>query len=566
MPSFRALDRPQYFNAFDRFLNIRGHVRTARFYFLAALVFYLFTLQPSLSWGDGVRLQREVITGESFILAELVDQPFAPDPFPFAKLGIAAWDHPLYVMAGHALVRAGTAVFPAVDALWWVNLVSALCGAAAIALVFKIGLRLTASAFGSGTAALLLAVSHTFWWHAATPEVYTLHAALLLAAFLFFLDFFETKQLHFLSLGVFFFGLALSNHFLAGLAVFPLLAFAALHARDLQERGVFNARTLLAAVAVFLLAFSPVLVQAFRMLRTFSFAELFGPVVGADFFEHTPSISLAESFLRYLVLLVVQFSPLGVVPGLLGLKSAWTSQAKPARLVPLLFAVYMLFGVLYRVPDQFAFHLTSYVMFALALPFGLADLVERLKPRAATAFALLIGLQIILTPTFYSVLAANLPKIGLTEQAFGVPAIGTGVRDGLAFYVNPNKRGDDQPYAFGSETLAALPKNALVLAQWYTDTDEYFIFRYFQAVEGFRPDLEIEGWTQYDAFSFEPSQAVDRVSAEAAFRPVYLASLSDEFYDAGTILENFCVFPEHNLFRVVTRENAPPDPACIRSD
>ena len=72
--------------------------------FLAVLGFYLLTMQPSLAWGDGMRLQREVITAESFILAEIVDVEFPPDPFPFARLGVAAWDHPLYVMLGHGLV------------------------------------------------------------------------------------------------------------------------------------------------------------------------------------------------------------------------------------------------------------------------------------------------------------------------------------------------------------------------------------------------------------------------------------------------------------------------------
>ena len=90
--------------------------------FLAVLAFYIVTLQPSLAWGDGIRLQREVVTAESFILAEMVEPAlsevervdFADDPLPFARLGVAAWDHPLYVMLGHTLLRA----LPAVYNLW----------------------------------------------------------------------------------------------------------------------------------------------------------------------------------------------------------------------------------------------------------------------------------------------------------------------------------------------------------------------------------------------------------------------------------------------------------------
>ena len=66
--------------------------------FAAVLAFYIFTLQPSLAWGDGAKIQREAITGESFVLAEMVSATFAPDPYPYARLGVAAWDHPLYTI------------------------------------------------------------------------------------------------------------------------------------------------------------------------------------------------------------------------------------------------------------------------------------------------------------------------------------------------------------------------------------------------------------------------------------------------------------------------------------
>src|SRR5690242_4314119 len=100
--------------------------------FLLALAFYTYTLQPSLAWGDGTRLQREAVTGESFILAEMVEPAITPDPFPFNRLGVAAWDHPLYVMIAHTLV----VLLPFIARLWLVNFVSALCGAGAVALVY----------------------------------------------------------------------------------------------------------------------------------------------------------------------------------------------------------------------------------------------------------------------------------------------------------------------------------------------------------------------------------------------------------------------------------------------
>jgi hypothetical protein len=143
-----------------------------------ALAFYIHTLQPSLAWGDGTRLQREAVTGESFILAEMVEADFAPDPFPFARLGVAAWDHPLYVILAHTLVRA----MPGIHDLWLVNLVSAVFAAGAVALVYAWVLRHTGSTAAACVAAGSLAVSHTFWFHAVTPEVYSLLAGISMQA------------------------------------------------------------------------------------------------------------------------------------------------------------------------------------------------------------------------------------------------------------------------------------------------------------------------------------------------------------------------------------------------
>lgn len=101
---------------------------------IVSLAFYAYTLLPSLSWGDGTRLQREVISGESYILTEMVEVEFAHDPYPFAKVGVAAWDHPLYIVLGQFLVRA----FPKIDSLWLVNLISAVFGAASLVVFFQI--------------------------------------------------------------------------------------------------------------------------------------------------------------------------------------------------------------------------------------------------------------------------------------------------------------------------------------------------------------------------------------------------------------------------------------------
>jgi len=66
--------------------------------FVVTTSFYFYSLLPSLAWGDGTKLQSEAISGESFVLAEMPPDEFIPDPFIFSKVGVAALEHPLYII------------------------------------------------------------------------------------------------------------------------------------------------------------------------------------------------------------------------------------------------------------------------------------------------------------------------------------------------------------------------------------------------------------------------------------------------------------------------------------
>ena len=519
--------------------------------FLLALVLYTFTLQPSLTWGDGIRLQREAITAESFIFAEMVEVTFAPDPWPFARLGVAAWDHPLYVIIGHLLVQS----LPMFDALWLVNFVSALFGAGAIALFFYWIYRHLGSMVAALFAALALAVSHTFWWHAATPEVYTLFAFLLLLTILLYERYEETGRHRYLNGAAFVLGLGASNHLLALLAVgawgIRRLGAGKLGIRDWRLAN--NFQSLISCIIFFLLGFSPYLIQFFRLLRTFSITEVMGPAVGATFLQGSLALTpplLAQSALSYTTFLFFQFSPVGVALGLYGW---WQGR----RLAPALwcvalalYLVYLIFGLVYRVSDQFAFFLGAHLFWAVAMGMGVAQLANRFSSSRRRWLATGLALHVALMPVLYAISPGALRAAGITETEFGIPQVGNDVRDGLTYYLDPNKRGDRQAYAFGQEVLQQLPPQSLVIAEWYVDTDEYFILRYFAAVEGMRPDVEIVGWPTVDPFQFDSQLAVQQIQDALGQRPVYLASLSEEYYAAESLLQRYCVVPQDRLYRV----------------
>lgn len=533
--------------------------------FLLSLAFYVITLQPSLAWGDGIRLQREAITAESFILAEMVDVTFAPDPWPFARLGVAAWDHPLYVIIGHLLVQS----LPAADPLWLVNFLSALFAAGSVVLFFRWCLNHTNAFAGALFATLSLALSHTFWWHAVTPEVYTLFTFLLLLAITFYEAYEERRRPAYLYAAALALGLGAANHLLALLALPALMVERFLVGRwalrPAAERGsavglgdwrVFLRRRALPAALFFVLGFSPYLIQLLRLLRTFPLGQVMGPAVGATFLQGSLALApstLGQSLLSYVIFLFYQFSPLGVALGLYGW---WVGHRSARRLwmrALALYGVYLAFGLLYRVSDQFAFFLGSHLFWAVAIGMGLARLAKRFSRSRRRWLAGAMALHVVAMPLLYATAPSLLRASGVTEETFGIPQIGTGARDGLAYYLDPNKRGDRAAYDFGRQTLQHLPPDALIVAQWYVDTDEYFVFRYFVAVEGLRPDVEVAGWPTVDPFSFNPRLALQKIATALPQRPVYLASLSEEFYAAPALAQRYCIVPQHNLYRVYQR-------------
>jgi hypothetical protein len=530
-----------------------GRYRLAFIILLLVFAFYSFTLQPSLSWGDGTRLQREAITGESFILAEMVNVEFAPDPLPLAKVGVAAWDHPLYIALGHALVQ----LFPSIDSLWLVNIISALFGAASIALLYLLCYSNTRSMVAALIGAFSLAVSHTFWWHSVTPEVYTLFSFLLLLSLFFFDKYQRGHLLNNLLIGSFILGLAVSDHLLALLAL-PSILLYYLFSMKTRQHYVIRYKPFLMAGLAFLAGFSFYAIQFIRMLRTFPLSEIMGPVVGTPFLNSliaTTPQQILESLRTYLFFLLLQFNPLSLILAICGL---WVGRkAYPLfwKKIIAFYVVYTLFGIFYRVSDQFAFFLSSYIFLAGVISIGAAWSLSKISQRKSKM--VLVGglvILIVVTPVFYQALPGIAHQVGFTDQSFNIPQIGIGLRDGLNYYVNPNKRGDYTAYQFGYDTLINLPKEAVVVAHWYPDTDEYFILRYFQTVEHMRSDVEVIGWPKEDILNFDARTAVARINSEIQKHPLFLASLNERYYAASELMKTYCIIPENNLYRLYKRD------------
>jgi hypothetical protein len=521
--------------------------------FFVALCFYIYSLLPSLGWGDGVKLQSEAVSGESFVISEMSTDEFTPDPYLFSKLGVAAWDHPLYTVIGHLLVRA----LPFADSLWLVNFVSALFGAATVTLVFQITRQYTSSLLASLYAALSLMVSHTFWWHSSTPEVYTLFTFLLLTAFLLHTQFELKNKPMLLFLSTFCLGLAASTHILGFLA-FPSIGLYYLLSGEYRKFDLRQIKKLILPALGFLAGFSLYILQFIRMSANFPLDEIMGPVVGSAFFTQLEPLTLASlgrSVLTYLLFLLIQFGPLGFALGVVGFWQGSLKSSLPTRNINSFFIIYALFGIYYRVSDQFTFFITSYIFWVLMMGVGMHYLLVKLRASVRKFMVGIASMLLIATPFFYTALPHLATSANVDDTTIGIPQIGTGLRDGLAYYINPFKRGDTDAYDFGYQTTMGFEPNSIVIAEWYTDTDEYFILRYFTKIDPLRSDVTVVGWHDIAPASFDPQLVADLIELSLPANPVYLASLSERFYNASKLVEIYCIVPENNLYRVYPKDS-----------
>ena len=169
---------------------------------LAAFALYRATLLPGFDFGDTGSFQ-------TVVAAPLITPRNA---------------YPLYFAIGKAFVWL-THMEPA-RAL---NLASALEGGLACGLVVLAGAELSGSAAAGAAAALLFAVSYTFWSQAIIAEVYALHIALVAASVLLVLRWSTAPGIGRLIAFFAVYALAFGNHLsmillAPGFTVFLLLA------------------------------------------------------------------------------------------------------------------------------------------------------------------------------------------------------------------------------------------------------------------------------------------------------------------------------------------------------
>jgi hypothetical protein len=470
--------------------------------FAGGLVAYVSTLAPTVLDGDAALFQ------------------YMP-----RVLGVTyPTGYPTYILLG----RLWTMLAPIGPVAYRMNLLSAVCGALALALLYPALSRWLEGRLAALSAVLIFATLPTYWRWATEAKIYTLHVLLLSGMLLLLAPRGQEepgqpgrRPALRLALAAALFGLALGNHSTTLLLAPGLFLLFWLNRRRHAVAGDAAARPLrftsyVSPITPYLLPILllPFILYLYVPLRAERLLAREGELAGlavpaavarglvSDFY-HSGLAGLARYFTAadftggvvtnwglvprqfvsiYLPLVIEEFTVWGVLLGVLG--AVHLAVSRPRRFWPLflMYAVLIPFVLTYGQGEQSAFLLPSSLMLATFCG-------------AAVAGALRLGTKVegwrsqtgereLLLPSRVSyllILAAQPVVLGLLAAVIGLSW--HHARQNVDWLTN---KWDDAAYQYWTDVLDhPMEPGAGVLAHWGDLTS----FWYLQHVEGLRPDL-----------------------------------------------------------------------------
>jgi 4-amino-4-deoxy-L-arabinose transferase-like glycosyltransferase len=422
-------------------------------------------------------------------------------------LGIVrATGYPLYLLLG----KAFTLLMPMGDVAFRLNVMSALCAAGTIALIYRILWSLTRQRVAALSASFLFAFSYYFWTQAVVAEVYTLHTLLMASLLLLLLRWEATRSDGLLVAFGLLYGLSFGNHMSTILLApgFALFLFA------VDGRALLRPRHLLLLLLPFLAGlgvylYLPVRYQAqpafnyvgrydaqgnFIALDLRQPANLWWLVSGKAFrglmFDYTPA-ELVKEVGQAAYRLWGNYLGIGLVPGLMG---GWVQMRKKPRhfaLFGVLFAANLVFFINYRVVDKAVMFVPAYLVWAVWIGEGFNWLVRWVQgphrtgsPPPVWAWGLLV---MVIVP-----LVVNWPLVNVHDD--------TRARD------------------LADAALMHASRDAIILG-WWTSVPP---IQYLQLVENRRPDLLV-----INRFLIGADEMYALIDHSLGNRPVYVMELDE---------------------------------------
>ncbi|MFQ5595577.1 MAG: protein O-mannosyl-transferase family [Anaerolineae bacterium] len=409
--------------------------------------------------------------------------------------------YPLYLLLGKLFT-----LLPVGDVGYRLNLMSAAFGIVTILLVYDIARRLTRQSVIALAAALFLAFSWYFWTDAIVAEVYTLQAAFTAGLLWLLLIWRERRERRWLYVFALAAGLSCANYPATGLIAPGLAAFVWLTDRRL----LLSPRQLATLAGLFGLGFLVYLYLPLRYLAVPAFnymgsydaagnfhpADLTDPVVLWQMFTGGPFQGLMFGYSaseavrqagRYLYFLWGNFLAVGLPLGLLGLAHGWRRDRPVALSTGLMYLVYVLFFINYRVVDKHTMFLPGYVIWAVWIAWGLDALLEWTGRTWRSA------MQVAFLAIAAIALLVNFP---LADVSW-----------------------DRRAYENAADMLAAAAPDALILGDWGYAAP----ITYLQLAEGRRPDVQV---INRFFISFQDMRQLIDESVQS--RPVYTVSVEPD--------------------------------------
>jgi hypothetical protein len=458
--------------------------------FFAAAVLYIATCAPGVVWQDSGVIQYRVWKNQ-------ID----------SQLGLAL-AHPLFY-----IIAIAANSIPIGDPAYKVNLTNAIISALAVANLFLLVYLFSANAYASVVAAMSLALSHTFWYHATIPEIYNLTAALLLCELIALLKYARTSRIKYLYWLAFLNGLAVANHMLASI---PLVCYLVLVLIQLTQRKV-RPRHLAPIAILWIIGASPYLFLVSKMLiQTGDFyatfrSALFGASWQGAVLNTAISGKIVKENLFWIALNYPTPNALLFFVGLVSL-SGLTPRRWFARIILALVALFFLFAFRYTVVDRYVFFLPFYCMVSVLIGIGLHALTMRRRRPVLLRLALAMCL---LPIPAYIVAPMIAERMQIAASTRKIP-----YRNEYTYFLRPWRTGYRGAEKFANEALDIVEPNALIIADGTTAPP----LLYVQQVNDRRTDVKII--SSIGSSPGAPELTEGAIAAELTRRPVYVVSPS----------------------------------------
>jgi len=504
--------------------------------FLAPLIVYLFTLAPGAMWGDSAKYSLQTVAFE---------------------WRFAAGRHPLY----NALASGWVRIFPFFNTALKLNILSALLGALAVWLLYRLLVELKINNRTALAAACAFAFSHIHWMMSVMAESYALTVTGFLLMLLLCCRMLTSwkegesqERIPPCQTAGFFFGLVSGLWICNFLLMIPfflvLLAALAMGLPYAKDQGLkarllgvlpFMLLVVTGVLAGTALVWIPMTLQVADGKWTLQegVRQMVDARFATTFFWQNPILAL-----KHIVILIgmtiYQFPTLFLAFAVIGL----VEMLKNRRLFGLALLIIAggtyLFCSTYMIQRAMFVMLPAYAVWACLAGVGLDVFLKKSKRISNTRCMVLYILLVV--PSFV-IYPATVWALKSMEHSL-LPARTVPYRDNLAYFLVPAKRWEKGPERFAHEAFETVPAGAALVADFTPKS----VLDYYQKSMGLGQGVEVLFAERY----LNRKQKVQALVAEyAAGSGLYFADNEKEGYPIRELPEGYVLKPTGVIFVVV---------------